>query len=86
MAAAGVLLFSVWRLPIPGRGFTAPIDFGVHHPARFLANVAPETTHIMPRSDGYDAQWYAQLALKPDTRPLAFRVLDLRLHLAPPAP
>lgn len=67
-AAVGVFLFSVWRLHIPGKGFTALINFGDHHAARFLAEVDPETTHIMPRSDGYDAQWYAQLALKPDLR------------------
>lgn len=65
-AAAAVFLFFVWRFHIPGRGFTALITFGGNQAERYLAEIDPETTHITPQSAGYDAQWYAELAVVPD--------------------
>ncbi|MFT3829525.1 MAG: hypothetical protein QM691_07445 [Opitutaceae bacterium] len=65
-AATAVFLYYVGRFHVPGRGFTALINFGEHHAARYLAEIDPATTYITPNSDGYDSQWYAQLAVQPD--------------------
>lgn len=64
--ASAVFLFFVWRFHIPGRGFTALINFGEHNAARYIHEIDAETTHITPQSDGYDSQWYAELAVNPD--------------------
>ncbi len=66
VAATAVFLFFVWRFHIPGRGLTALITFGDNQAARYLAEIDPETTHITPQSHGYDAQWYAELAVVPN--------------------
>lgn len=65
-AAVAIFLFFVGRFYIPGKGFTALINFGDGHAGRYLAEIDPATTHITPESDGYDSQWYAQLAVEPD--------------------
>lgn len=66
LAATSVFLFFVARFHIPGKGFTALINFGDAYSERRLPEISPTTTYIVPESTGYDAQWYAQLAVRPD--------------------
>ncbi len=68
LALASVFLFFVARFRAPGKGFTTLINFGAAHASRYLPEVSPESTFFTPDSDGYDSQWYAQLALEPDLR------------------
>lgn len=93
-AAAGVVLFSVWRLHIPGKGFTALINFSDRELWRGTANptrkdVRPEHLVLTPGETRIALRTDRPAELTPgrsDTRPLAFRVLDLRLHVVPPTP
>jgi hypothetical protein len=64
-ATAGFLLL-VARFHIPGKGFTALINFGEVHAGRYISEIDPKTTYITPDEDGYDSQWYAQLAVAPN--------------------
>ena len=66
LAAAAVFLLVFARFHIPGKGFTALINFGDGHAARYIAEIDPKTTYFTPDSDGYDSQWYAQLAVTPN--------------------
>jgi hypothetical protein len=68
LAATAAFLYFVGRFHIPGKGFTALINFGDAYSARRLPEISATTTYIVPESTGYDAQWYAQLAVRPDLR------------------
>ena len=56
-ATAGFLLL-VARFHIPGKGFTALINFGEVHASRYLSEIDPRTTYVTPDSDG---DWRAPL-------------------------
>ncbi|HEV8551260.1 MAG TPA: hypothetical protein VGQ57_19565 [Polyangiaceae bacterium] len=63
-ACAIVFLIGVARFYRPGLGFTSMLQFG----ARFEPRVIPELRHVprfVVRGAGYDGQFYAQLAAKP---------------------
>ncbi len=66
LLAVGLFLAVLAFFYIPGKGFTAFISFGDQYAGRYLAEVDPRTTYLMPDSFGYDSQWYAQLAVDPD--------------------
>ncbi len=68
LVAAVVLFVGVSTFHIPGKGFSALLTFGERHSARYLAEVDRKTVFIMPESDGYDSQWYAQLAVEPNLK------------------
>ncbi|MBK8475693.1 MAG: DUF2029 domain-containing protein [Opitutaceae bacterium] len=65
LASVALLLLLFARFHIPGKGFTALITFGDQHASRYLAQIDPQSTYFTPDSAGYDAQWYAQLAVAP---------------------
>lgn len=65
-AAVAMFLLVFARFHIPGKGFTALISFGDEYAPRYLSAIDQKTTYITPDSFGYDAQWYAQLAVNPD--------------------
>lgn len=68
LASVAVLLLLFARFYIPRKGFTSLIVFGSNYSPRYIAEVDPESTYFTPDSNGYDAQWYAQLAIAPDIR------------------
>jgi hypothetical protein len=50
---------------VPGKGFTYLIEFGAVNRAMFLPEVKAVNHFEFPNSHGYDAQWYAQIAMRP---------------------
>jgi len=50
---------------LPGKGFTCLIDFGDRVSASFLPEVRATGHFEHPNSLGYDAQYYAQIAMRP---------------------
>src|ERR1700722_7130692 len=50
---------------VPGKGFTYLIEFGGVNRAMFLPEVKAVNHFEFPNSHGYDAQWYAQIAMHP---------------------
>jgi hypothetical protein len=65
LACAALFIWSVARYYIPGRGFTYLIEFGDLNRAVSLPELKAAEHVEMPKSDGYDAQWYAQIAMHP---------------------
>jgi hypothetical protein len=68
LAYAGVIALFSWIVGlyyIPGKGFTFFIEFGEANHARFLPELKAANHYEMPDSPGYDAQWYAQIAMHP---------------------
>lgn len=58
-----VLAFS--RFYLPGKGFTYVINFGSRLENRSLSKLHKLDYFVLRHSDGYDAQYYAQIALDP---------------------
>jgi hypothetical protein len=50
---------------LPAQAFTFLIEFGGREHARFLPELRATNHYEMPRSPGYDSQWYAQIAMHP---------------------
>jgi hypothetical protein len=65
LACAALFVWSIARFYIPGRGFTYLIEFGDQKRAMSLPELKAADHVEMPRSFGYDAQWYAQIAMHP---------------------
>jgi hypothetical protein len=65
---------------IPGKGFTYLIGFGGLYHSKFLPEVRAANHYEEPQSYGYDAQWYAQIAMHPD---LADPALDRAVDSLP---
>jgi len=63
-----VLLFTwiVAHYYIPGQGFTFLIEFGDLNHERYMPEVRAVNHFELPRSHGYDGQWYAQIAVHPN--------------------
>ena len=63
-----VLLFTwiVAHYYIPGQGFTYLIEFGELNHSVYLPEVKAVNHFELPRSRGYDGQWYAQIAVHPN--------------------
>ncbi len=68
VVATAVFCFFVGRFYIPGQGFTALICFGDAYEERRLPEITRDIVYVVPQSTGYDAQWYAQVAVRPDLR------------------
>lgn len=49
----------------PGEGFTSLVAFGEKRSAQYIPELRATTFHVEPDSHGYDAQYYAQLAMQP---------------------
>jgi hypothetical protein len=62
-----VALFTwcVCRFYLPGKGFTYLIEFGSRQHALFLPELKATDHYEHPKSDGYDGEWYAQIAMRP---------------------
>jgi hypothetical protein len=50
---------------LPGKGFTYLIQFGDNVHARYLPELRAVNHYEMAHSNGYDAQYYAQIAMQP---------------------
>ena len=50
---------------LPGKGFTCLVVFGERGNASFLPELRAVNHYEYPNSDGYDAQYYAQIAMRP---------------------
>lgn len=61
----GLFTWIVSLYYIPGKGFTYLIGFGAKNGAIFLPEVKAVNHFEFPDSYGYDAQWYAQIAMHP---------------------
>lgn len=57
--------WSVARFHLPGKGFTYLIDFGSKEHTLFLPELKATDHYEEPKSEGYDAQWYVQIAMHP---------------------
>ncbi len=67
-AMTALFLATIARFYQPGKGFTALIMFGGFNEERFIPELKALDYHVDEQSWGYDAQWYAQLAMEPDLR------------------
>ena len=65
VATVAVFLWAVGQGYIPGKGFTYLVMFGDANDARALPELHAIDHHIMPRTVGYDGQFYAQIAMHP---------------------
>jgi hypothetical protein len=57
--------WSVAQFHMPDEGYTYFIQFCAKFHDRYLPEVKAVVHHEMPYSDGYDSQWYAQIAVHP---------------------
>jgi hypothetical protein len=63
--AGAVFTWSLAFFYLPGQGFTYLIQFGDVHHERYLPELKAANHYEMPKSIGYDSQWYAQIAMRP---------------------
>jgi hypothetical protein len=73
---AGLLAFFVWNASLyylPGKGFTYLVQFGDQQRGRYLPEVRAVNHYEMAHSDGYDGQYYAQMAMRPNLGDPALR-------------
>jgi hypothetical protein len=64
-AAAAVFLWVCAQFYLPGKGFTFLIQFGSQNAARYLPELRATDYYEQPDSPGYDAQFYAEIAMHP---------------------
>ncbi|MDD2764780.1 MAG: hypothetical protein PHE83_12490 [Opitutaceae bacterium] len=64
-AAVGFFLWTAAQFYIPGKGFTSLILFGGKPEMRRINELKPVNYYVEEDSYGYDAQYYAQIAVKP---------------------
>ncbi|HVS54420.1 MAG TPA: hypothetical protein VHD62_18835, partial [Opitutaceae bacterium] len=62
-AATAVFLWVCAQFYLPGKGFTYLIQFGSKGAARYLPELRATDYYEQPDSPGYDAQFYAQIAM-----------------------
>jgi hypothetical protein len=70
-AYVGTVLFFFWLVSafyVPGKGFSALIFFGDKTSERYLPEIKAQDIFIETDSHGYDAQYYAQIAVRPEIR------------------
>ncbi len=68
LAYAGTVAVFLWicsQFYLPGQGFTYLIEFGDQQHARYLPELKALNHFELHDSDGYDAQAYAQIAMRP---------------------
>ena len=71
LAYVGLVAAFLWafgRFYLPGKGFTYLINFGSEHEGARLSQLREVDYYILRNSIGYDAQFYAQIALDPTLR------------------
>ena len=73
LISVAVFLMLVGQFYQPEYGFTSLIEFG----DRFSVKNLPPHCYVMPKSDGYDGQFYAKLALDPLLLKPAFDAQDV---------
>ncbi|MCX6948528.1 MAG: hypothetical protein NTX39_02535 [Opitutae bacterium] len=67
----GVVAIFIWifcQFYLPGKGFTYLINFGSKNEQASLSKLQKLEHYVDRHSDGYDAQYYAQIALDPSLR------------------
>lgn len=64
-ALVGIFLFTLAQFFIPGKGFSYLIAFGARQEGSRISKVRKLDYHVERASDGYDAQYYAQIAMDP---------------------
>lgn len=64
-ALVAVFLTALAQFYIPGKGFTYLIAFGAKQEDTRLSKLRKLEFHVERNSDGYDAQYYAQIAMDP---------------------
>lgn len=68
LASAVLLLLFTWicsQFYLPGKGFTYLIEFGDQSHARYLPELQAVNHYELISANGYDAQYYAQIAMDP---------------------
>ena len=71
LAYVGLVAAFLWafgRFYLPGKGFTYLINFGSEHEEARVSELREIDYYILRNSIGYDAQFYAQIALDPTLR------------------
>ncbi len=71
MGYLGVVAIFIWifcQFYLPGKGFTYLINFGSRNEQASLSKLQKLEHYVDRHSDGYDAQYYAQIALDPSLR------------------
>ena len=61
----GFFLLAIAQFYIPGKGFTSFILFGGKPEMRRIKELKATSYYVEEDSYGYDAQYYAQIAVKP---------------------
>lgn len=61
----GIFLWTLAQFYIPGKGFSYLIAFGGHLEEQRLSKVRRLDYYVQKASDGYDAQYYVQIAMDP---------------------
>ncbi len=64
-ALLGVFLWTLGQFYIPGKGFSYFIAFGSNQEMQRLSKVRRLDYYVEKASDGYDAQYYVQIAMDP---------------------
>ena len=67
-AAIGAFLWFVSLFYLPDRGFTSFLTLGEREHSHYLPELRAMDVVVLPDSHGYDAQYYAQLAMRPNLR------------------
>jgi hypothetical protein len=67
-AAVVAFLWFVSLYALPGKGFTSLLTFGEREHWHYLEELREIDVYVIPDSHGYDAQYYVQLAMRPDVR------------------
>jgi hypothetical protein len=76
-AAIGAFLWIVAQFYLPGKGFTFFATFGDRMQARYLPELKAINYYSQENGWGYDAQYYAQLAMRPRlSNPALAQALD----------
>jgi hypothetical protein len=71
LASAGAIALFLWicsQFYLPGEGFTYLVQFGSLNHDRFLPELRAVNHFELPNLDGYDGQYYAQIAMRPALR------------------
>jgi hypothetical protein len=61
----GLFAWNATLFYLPGKGFTYLIQFGENQDRRYLPELRAVNHYEIPHSNGYDAQYYAQIAMRP---------------------
>ena len=73
VALVVLFLWNASQFYLPGKGFTYLIQFGQLEHSRYLPEVQNVNHYELEDSHGYDSQWYAQIAMRPNLKDKAFK-------------